>query len=105
MPQTIRKYLKHTATGFGIAAALVAMLFWLDTGQLQQIVALAGGVWAAAALIWLCVGALFAAVQIILAARGGHDDDDSGPRGGGRRHPNHGDMIPVRVEARIRERR
>ncbi len=105
MPQAIRKYIKHTITGFVIAAALVAMLFWLDTGQLQKIVALAGSAWAAAALIWLCVGALFAAVQIMLATRGGHDDDDSGPRGGGRHHPDHGNMIPVRVEARVRDRR
>ena len=105
MQQAVRKYMKHTATGFGIAGALVAMLFWLDTGQLQHIVALTGGAWAAAALLWLCVGALFAAVQIILAAREGRDDDDSGPRGGGRRHRDHGEMIPVRVEARFHERR
>ncbi len=102
-----RTYARHAATGFALAAALVAMLFWLDTGQLHQIVALSGNVWTAAALMWLGIGAVFAGLKCAMARSGGNDDDDDGPRGGGgsRGMQQRGDMIPIRVPARIRNRR
>ena len=107
MLQIVRTYIGHAATGFAIAAALVALLFWLDTGQLKQVVALSGSVWLAAALMWLGVGAVFTWVQFAITKRTGHDDDDTGPRGGGGRRgdPREGDMIPIRAEARARQRR
>ena len=105
MRNFIRTYIPHLIAGFAIAAALVALLFWLDTGQLVHIVAYAGGAWSAAAMMWLALGAVFAGLQCAMARSGGGDDDDSGPRGGGHRGPGDGQMIPIRVEARIRERR
>ncbi|MFD0857638.1 hypothetical protein [Roseovarius aquimarinus] len=101
---TVRSYARHAAAGFAIAAALVAALFWLDSGQLAHIVSAAGGAWAAAAVMWLGLGVLFALVQCMMARHGGDDDDDSGPRGGGGpREPHDGRMIPIRAEARSRD--
>ena len=106
MLKLIRTYLKPAVFGFSVAGALVAMLFWMDTGQLRSVVAISGSVWLAAALMWLCVGAIFAGVQCALAAKDSNDDDDSSPRGGGRReHPHHGEMIPVHVDAKHHSRR
>ncbi len=90
-----------------MAALLVALLFWLDTGQLRQIVALSGNEWTAAALMWLAIGAVFAGLKCALARNGGGDDDDDGPRGGGGGHGmrHQEEMIPIRVEAPSRHRR
>ncbi|MFX0541433.1 hypothetical protein ACEWPM_006835 [Roseovarius sp. S4756] len=101
-----RTYTRHAVAGFGMAAAMVALLFWFDTGQLKQIVALSGGVWSAAAVMWLTIGAVFAGLKCVLARDGGDNDDDHGPRGGGGHRNDHdGRMIPIRVEARSRNRR
>ncbi|MFX0545563.1 hypothetical protein ACEWPL_008460 [Roseovarius sp. S1116L3] len=101
-----RAYARHAVAGFAMAAAMVALLFWLDTGQLQHVVALSGGVWSAAALMWLAIGSVFAGLKCAMARNGGKDDDDHGPRGGGgHREYDDGQMIPIPVEARSRERR
>lgn len=108
MSHLIHKYLKHAVIGFAVAGALVAVLFWMDSGQLRPIVALSGSVWLAAALMWLGVGVVFAGVQCALVAKAGKDDDDSSPRGGGRGDNAHNTQvvpIPVRVEEKHHRRR
>ncbi|WP_281968053.1 hypothetical protein [Roseovarius nanhaiticus] len=106
MPHAQHRYARHAASGFGMAGALVGLLFWLDTGQLRQIVAFSGNEWIAAAVMWLGIGSVFAGLKCVIARIDSDDDDDEGPRGGGgHRGPQGGQMIPIRVEARWRERR
>lgn len=98
MAHLIEKYLKHAVIGFGVAGALVAVLFWMDSGQLRPIVALSGSVWLAAAVMWFGVGVVFSGVQCALAANAGKDDDDGSPRGGGRRdHPHNAQVVPIPI--------
>lgn len=89
MPQLIRLYVTNVAIGFGLAAAFVAALIWLDVAGVGHLVLGSDMGIVAALMLWVFHGVLFAGVQLAIAAMGLGDDD--APRGG--------KMIPIRVEA------
>jgi hypothetical protein len=99
MPNPIRPYIRHVATGFGIAAAFVTMLLIFDIANMWHLVSTSDNGWLAVLLMWLAGGVVFAGVQFALSTM--NDDDDDDPHGGKRHFIHHHErrMIPIRVAA------
>jgi hypothetical protein len=99
MPELIRLYIRHVAIGFGIAAAFVAGLLYLNVGNLWHLVSTSDIGVLAVVMMVVFNGIVFSGVQFAFAVMGmaGKDDDDAG----GRRDPlmqHH--LVPVRIETR-----
>lgn len=96
MPQLVRLYIQNVAIGFGLAALFVGALLALDVAGLRHLVLGSSMGWLAGGMIFVFSGTIFAGVQFGIAVMALAEGDDT-PRGGLRQH---GDLIPVRVEAR-----
>jgi hypothetical protein len=98
MPDLIRLYITSVATGFLIAAGVVAGLLWFNVANLGHLVATSDVGLMAALLLWLFNGIVFAGVQFAIAIMGMADDDDDDDDGG---HPAYDAvLIPIRTSDR-----
>ncbi|MFN4153094.1 MAG: hypothetical protein ACK4HF_00425 [Paracoccaceae bacterium] len=95
MPKLIRLYIVNVAIGFGIAAAFVAGLVWLDVGGLQRLILHSPMGWVAALMLVMFNGVVFAGVQFAIAIMRMAEPEDTPP--GGRRER----LIPVPVRATV----
>ncbi|WP_108257701.1 hypothetical protein [Mangrovicoccus ximenensis] len=86
MPHLVRVYIRQVIIGFGVAAAFVAGLLWLNVGNLWHLVTHDSAGWIAVMMLWVFNGIVFAGVQFALALPSGRNDGE----GGGRR-----DALPV----------
>ncbi|WP_172328330.1 hypothetical protein [Mangrovicoccus sp. HB161399] len=86
MPHLVRVYIRQVIIGFGLSAAFVTALLWLNVANLWHLVSSdsAGGI--AVMMLWVFNGIVFAGVQFALALPSGRDEG----KGGGRR-----DALPV----------
>lgn len=103
MPELIRLYIRHVAIGFGIAAAFVAGLLYLNIGNLWHLVSTSDIGVLAVVMMVVFNGIVFSGAQFAFAVMGlAHRDDDSG----GRRDPvvQHA-LVPVRIETQDRQSR
>lgn len=81
MPRLARLYILQCAIGFGISAAFVALLLWLDVGRLWTMASHDKAGWLAIGLLWVFNGIVFAGVQFGIAIqRLGREDKPSGGR-------------------------
>ena len=98
MPKLVRLYIVNVAIGFGIAAAFVAGLVWLDVAGLQRLILQSPMGWVAALMMVMFNGVVFAGVQFAIAIMRMAEPEDTPPRG--RRQP----LVPIRVEATVQRR-
>lgn len=84
MPRLIRLYITHCAIGFGVSAAFVALLLWLNVANLWHLVTHSNVGVLAVFLLWLFNGIVFAGAQfafvIMGMARDTDEDEDRGSR-------------------------
>ena len=95
MPKLIRLYIVNVAIGFGIAAAFVAGLVYMDVANLRHLILETDMGFVAGGMMVLFNGVVFAGVQFAIAIMRMADTDDTPP--GGKR-----DVLvpaPVRVTA------
>ncbi len=98
MPDLIRLYISSVATGFLIAAGVVAGLLWFNVANLGHLVTTSDVGVMAALLLWVFNGIVFAGVQFAIAIMGMADDDDDDDEGG---HPAYDAvLIPIRTRDR-----
>ncbi len=86
MPHLVRVYIRQVIIGFGLSAAFVAGLLYLNVANLWHLVTADSAGWIAVLMLWVFNGIVFAGVQFALALPSGKDDSE----GGGRR-----DALPV----------
>ena len=98
MPKLIRLYITQVLIGFGIAAAFVAMLLWLNVANLWHLVTHTEQGILAVFILWFANGIVFAGVQFGIAVMRMQDTDDE-PRGGHREQVMHHDYIAIPVRA------
>jgi hypothetical protein len=67
MPKLVKLYIRHTAIGFAIAAAFVAMLLYFNVQNLWYLVTHSGAGPLAVFLLWFMNGIVFAGVQFAWA--------------------------------------
>ncbi len=67
MPELVKLYIRHTAIGFAIAAAFVAMLLWFNVMNLWYLVTHSGSGLLAVFILWFMNGIVFAGVQFAWA--------------------------------------
>ena len=104
MPELIRLYIRSTIIGFAVAAAMVAMLLWLNVANLGYLVTHSDGGILAVFLLWVFNGIVFAGVQFGIAIMGMAEDDDDDTPGGGLRDGHVPDLLPVPVRSTDRRR-
>ncbi len=103
MPHLVRVYIRQVIAGFGLSAAFVALLLYLDVANLWHLVTHVDVGWIAVVMLWVFNGIVFAGVQFALALPSGRDDE-----GGGKRDAIPADLaeavlIPV-ADGRLRRR-
>ena len=98
MPDLVKMYIRHCAIGFGISAAFVASLLYLNVANLWYLVTHTDAGLLAVFLLWLFNGIVFAGVQFGIAIMLLKPDDDPQDRPPSR-------LEPVRVEAEARRRK
>lgn len=101
MPKLVRLYLISAAVGFGLAVVFLAALLALDVSGLRHLVLESQMGWIAGLMVVVGAGTLFSGVQFAISIMS-MADSDARPTGGLRQH---GEMIPVRVEAVVRKTR
>jgi len=67
MPKLIRLYIVHSAIGFGVSAAFVAMLLWFNVANLWHLISTSDIGLMAVGLLWLFNGIVFSGVQFGIA--------------------------------------
>ncbi len=99
MPKLVRLYIRHVLIGFGISAAVVSGLLYLNVANLWHLVSTSDMGWIAVLMLFVFNGIVFASVQFsIVIMRMAQDDP---PAGGPKKRvgPMVGIVpIPVRVE-------
>ncbi|NVO29062.1 hypothetical protein HJ526_16655 [Donghicola sp. C2-DW-16] len=80
MPKLVRLYITQVFVGFGLSAAFVSALLYLNVANLWHLVTHSSGGALAVLMLWVFNGIVFAGVQFgISIMRLGQDDDT--PRG------------------------
>lgn len=85
MPHLVRVYIRQVIIGFVVSAAFVALLLYLNVGNLWHLVTHVNVGWIAVLMLWVFNGIVFAGVQFALAL----PSDRNEPKGGKR------DAIPA----------
>jgi len=67
MPKLVRLYIVHSAIGFAISAAFVAMILWFNVANLWHLVTHTAAGPYAVGLLWLFNGIVFSGVQFGIA--------------------------------------
>lgn len=98
MPKLIKLYITSVAFGFGLSAAFLALLLWLDIAGIRHLIFSSDLGYVAAAMMFVMNGAVFAGVQFAIAVMRLAEDPE-GPSGG-RRAPVTLRPIPVEVTAK-----
>lgn len=103
MPKLVKLYIRHTAIGFGIAAAFVGMLLWFDVMNLRSLIVRSDVAFLAVFMLWFMHGIVFAGVQFAWAVMSLAEKPQRPSRG----TPVLTELrpIPVQVEAGERTRR
>lgn len=94
MPKLIRMYIANVAIGFGLSAAFLALMIWLNVAGLGRLILGSDMGLLAALMIFVFQGVVFAGVQFAIAVMRMAEDDDTPPRSGLRQHVT---PVPVRV--------
>lgn len=89
MPKLVRMYILQVVTGFGLSALFVALLLWLNVGNLGTLVQSTSGGAIAVAMLFIANGIVFAGVQFAIAVM---RMQDTPPPGGGRK-----DTLPIKT--------
>lgn len=84
MPRLVRLYITQVLVGFGLSGVFVALLLWLNVGNLWHLVTHSQGGLIAVVMLFMFNGIVFAGVQFSIAIMRMARDDDSG---GGKRQP------------------
>ncbi len=84
MPKLIRLYIASVAIGFALSAVFLGLLVWLDIAGLGGLVLGSASGGAAALMLFVMNGIVFAGVQfaISISRLADDDTDDDNPRGG-----------------------
>ncbi|MEN8894321.1 hypothetical protein [Planktotalea arctica] len=99
MPRLIRLYITQVLIGFGISAAFVGLLLWLNVMNLWHLVTHSSDGVLAVFILWVLNGIVFAGVQFAIAVMRMAGSDDDGPRGGTRQRVLMDLSRPVRIKA------
>lgn len=83
MPRLVRLYIRQVAIGFLLSGVFVALLMWLNVGNLWHLVTHASGGWIALALLVIFNGIVFAGVQFGISVM--RMADEGGDDGRGKR--------------------
>lgn len=95
MPKLVKLYIRHVLIGFGLAGVFVALLLWLNVGNLWHLVSTSDVGLIAVFMLFMGHAIVFSGVQFaITIMRMGEDDEPKG----GKRAPV-ATRIPVPVEA------
>lgn len=111
MSRLVRFYIRHVLIGFAVAAGFVALLLWMNVGNLWHLVSTSDVGVLAVFLLFMFNGIVFSGVQFGIAVMALGRDDGAG-RGRGKRpaqgtvpHPGR-DALPIPVDGdRPRDRR
>lgn len=76
MPHLVKLYIRQVIIGYGISAAFVAGLMYLDIANLWSLISGSPVGWLALLMLWVFNGIVFAGVQFALALPKGHGEDD-----------------------------
>ncbi len=98
MPALVRLYIRNVITGFGLSAAFVGALLWLNVANLWHLISTSPQGWIAALMLFVFNGIVFAGVQFAIVIM---RMEDRGDGGRGRKVPL-ATNIPVRAEALAR---
>lgn len=96
MPKLVRLYIRNVLIGFGVAAAFVGLLLWLDVMGLRGLIARSEAGMLALFVLWFMNGIVFAGVQFAWAVMSLAEKPE-GPRGG---TPAVAQPLPVKVDTR-----
>ncbi|MGB0660778.1 MAG: hypothetical protein ACPGNV_11425 [Mangrovicoccus sp.] len=80
LPHLVKVYIRQVAIGFGLSAAFVALLLYLNIANLWHLVTHVNVGWVAVLMLWVFNGIVFAGVQFALSLPSGRDDDQGGKR-------------------------
>ena len=96
MPIIFRFYIKHCLIGFGVAAAFVVGLLWLNIANLWHLISTSDIGLMAVVVFWVLNGIVFAGVQtgVAVMLMTEKDEGDQGPKGGSPEA-----LVPIRVQA------
>ena len=83
MPKLVRLYIKNVVMGFGLSAAFVGALLYLNVGNLWHLISTSNVGWIALVMLVFFNGVVFAGVQFAMTIMRMEGQDDE-PRGGTR---------------------
>jgi hypothetical protein len=98
MPALVRLYIRNVLTGFGLSAAFVGALLWLNVANLWHLISTSPQGWIAALMLFVFNGVVFAGVQFAIVIM--RMEDRGGNGGRGRQVPV-ATNIPVLAEVRV----
>lgn len=76
MPDIVRFYFRHIATGFALAIAFVAALLYFDVANLASLIDRSESGWLAIGLLTFFLGLTFGSAQVAFAVLSASDPED-----------------------------
>jgi hypothetical protein len=83
MPELVRVYIKNVIMGFGLSAAFVGALLYLNVANLWHLISTSNVGWMALVMLVFFNGVVFAGVQFAITIMRMEEQDDE-PKGGKR---------------------
>ncbi len=81
MPKLVKLYIRHTLIGFAISALFVALLLWLNVGNLFALISGSSTGYLAGFMLFMFNGIVFSGVQFGIAIMRMADAPDDTPKG------------------------
>ncbi len=99
MPLLVRMYLRNIAIGFGLSIAFVALLLWLNVGNLWHLISTSDVGLIAVALLVVFNTIVFSGVQFAIAVMRMAEPEDGGQGGKHDEIPVTGELVHVQAMA------
>lgn len=96
MPRLVRIYIQNVLVGFGVSAAFVAALLYMNVGNLWHLISTSDMGWIAVLMLFMFNGIVFAGVQFAFVIMRMEKRDDT-PKGGKREPVITGERARVKV--------
>lgn len=96
MPRLVRIYIQNVLVGFGLSAAFVAALLYMNVGNLWHLISTSDMGWIAVLMLFMFNGIVFAGVQFAFVIMRMEKRDDT-PKGGKREPVITGERARVKV--------